>query len=447
VSGYATRRDAQRCRRLVAEVVSLLAAREQFFAANGIDSIAAFRQRRAEFTESGGDGREFGDVFLVVDDWTTLRQEYEQLEEAITNLAARGLGFGIHVVVSVNWWMGVRAQLRDAIGTRFELRLGDPSDSVIDRRAAQNVPTDAPGRGLTKDKLHFLAALPRVDADQRAASVATGTADLVARVSKAWPGPVAPPVRLLPREISLAALEQVATPAGRAFPLGIAESDLKPVYLDFSTDPHFIAFGDVESGKTNLLRTMLSGITSRYSAKEAAVIVVDYRRGLLGTVTGDHLLGYAGAEPVLNGLLAEVAEAMRQRLPGPDITAEQLRTRGWWEGPELFVVVDDYELVATGGRNPLSVLVEYLPQARDIGLHLIIARASGGASRAMFEPLLQRVKELGSPGIVLSGEKDEGVLIADVKASPQPAGRGTLARRRQGSALVQVAWTVQAEHA
>ncbi|HEY3610068.1 MAG TPA: type VII secretion protein EccCa, partial [Pseudonocardiaceae bacterium] len=51
VSGYATRRDAQRCRRLVAEVVSLLAAREQFFAANGIDSIAAFRQRRAEFSE------------------------------------------------------------------------------------------------------------------------------------------------------------------------------------------------------------------------------------------------------------------------------------------------------------------------------------------------------------------------------------------------------------
>jgi S-DNA-T family DNA segregation ATPase FtsK/SpoIIIE len=443
VSGYATRRDAQRCRRLVAEVVSLLAAREQFFAANGIDSIAAFRQRRTQFKEDtgsgGGDGREFGDVFLVVDDWTTLRQEYEQLEEAITNLAARGLGFGIHVVVSVNWWMGVRAQLRDAIGTRFELRLGDPSDSAMDRRAAQNVPTDAPGRGITKDKLHFLAALPRIDADQRAATVATGTADLVARISKAWPGPVAPPVRLLPREIALAALD--GPTAGRAFPLGIAESDLKPVYLDFSADPHFMSFGDVESGKTNLLRTILAGITTRYSAKEAAVIVVDYRRGMLDAVAEDHLLGYAGAEPVLNGLLTEVAEAMRQRLPGPDVTSEQLRTRGWWEGPELFVVVDDYELVATGGRNPLAVLVEFLPQARDIGLHLIVARASGGASRAMFEPLLQRVKELGSPGIVLSGDKDEGVLIADVKASQQPPGRGTLARRRQGSALVQVAWT------
>jgi DNA segregation ATPase FtsK/SpoIIIE, S-DNA-T family len=441
VSGYATRRDAQRCRRLVAEVVSLLTAREQFFAANGIDSIAAFRQRRAEFAEGEGDGREFGDVFLVVDDWTTLRQEYEQLEESITALAARGLGFGIHVVVSVNWWMGVRAQLRDAIGTRFELRLGDPSDSAMDRRAAQNVPADAPGRGITKEKLHFLSALPRIDSDQRAGTVATGTADLVARVTAAWTGPPAPPMRLLPREITLATVAEAATPTGRSFPLGIAESDLKPVYLDFSTDPHFMAFGDVESGKTNLLRAITTGITSRYTAKEAAVLVVDYRRGLLDVVTGDHLLGYAGAEPVLNGLLNDVAEGMRRRLPGPDVTSEQLRTRSWWDGPELFVVVDDYELIATGGRNPLAVLVEFLPQARDIGLHLIVARASGGASRAMFEPMLQRIKELGSPGIVLSGDKDEGVLIADVKASPQPPGRGTLARRRQGSALVQVAWT------
>jgi S-DNA-T family DNA segregation ATPase FtsK/SpoIIIE len=440
VSGYATRRDAQRCRRLVAEVVTLLAQREQFFAANGIDSVATFRARRSEFTE-GEDGREFGDVFLVVDDWTTLRQEYEQLEEAITNLAARGLGFGIHVVVSVNWWMGVRAQLRDAIGTRFELRLGDPSDSMMDRRAAQNVPQDAPGRGLTKDKLHFLTALPRIDGDQRAGSMAEGTTDLVRRVREAWQGPPAPPVRLLPQRVLPAEVAATTAPGGRAFPLGIAESDLKPVHIDLSADPHFVAFGDVGSGKSTLLRTIATGIMARYTPAEAAIIVVDYRRGLLGTVTGDHLLGYAGAEPVLAGLLVEVEQAMRTRLPGADVTAEQLRTRSWWSGPELFVIVDDYELVATSGRNPLAVLLEFLPQARDIGLHLILSRASGGASRALFEPVLQRVRELASPGIVLSGDKDEGVLLGDAKPSQQPPGRGTLVRRRQGSALVQVTCT------
>jgi S-DNA-T family DNA segregation ATPase FtsK/SpoIIIE len=231
----------------------------------------------------------------------------------------------------------------------------------------------------------------------------------------------------------------------RQVTLGIAESTLRPVYLDFAADPHFVAFGDVESGKSSLLRALVQGITSAYTPDEAAIIVADYRRGLLGAVPEPHLLGYAGAEGKLTDLIAECAQAMRNRLPGPSVTPEQLRNRSWWRGPELFVLVDDYELVATVGRNPLQPLLEFLPQARDIGLHVIIVRGSGGAGRALFEPVLQRLRELGSPGLIMSGTKDEGALLADVKPSPQPPGRGTLVSRRHGTGLVQVAWTKPVE--
>ncbi|SDZ10868.1 DNA segregation ATPase FtsK/SpoIIIE, S-DNA-T family [Amycolatopsis xylanica] len=440
-SGYATRRDAQRCRRVVAELTTLLEQREEFFAAHGIESIATFRERRADFTESR-EGREFGDVFLFVDNWTTIRQEYEKLEEQITALAQRGLGFGIHVIISLNQWMGIRAPLRDAIGTRFELRLGDPADSIIDRKTAQNVPADAPGRGLTADKLHFLGALPRVDSDQRPATIGDGGVDLVERLSLAWQGMRAPQVRLLPAEIPLDSLP--AAP-GKQVLLGIAESNLGPVALDFGSDPHFLAFGDVESGKSSLLRALAQGIMTAYTPDEAAIVVADYRRGLLDAVTGRHLLGYAGSETVLTGLIKECEQAMRGRLPGPDVTAEQLRNRSWWKGPELFILVDDYELVAQVGRNPLLPLLEFLPQARDIGLHIILARGAGGAGRALFEPVLQRIRELGSPGLVMAGSKDEGVLLGDVKPGPQPPGRGTLVSRRHGTGLIQIAWTKPAD--
>ncbi|MEU3771471.1 type VII secretion protein EccCa [Amycolatopsis keratiniphila] len=441
VSGYATRRDAQRCRRVVAELTTLLEQREEFFSANGIESITTFRQRRSEYQEST-DGREFGDVFLFVDNWTTIRQEYEQLEEQITSLASRGLGFGIHVVVSINQWMGMRAPLRDAIGTKFELRLGEPADSLIDRKIAQNVPADRPGRGLTADKLHFLAALPRIDSDQRPDTVGAGGLDLNRRISAAWKGAAAPQVRLLPPEVPLDSLE--AGPR-KQVTLGIAESNLRPVHLDFATEPHFVAFGDVESGKSSLLRAIAQGIVSKYSPEEAAIVVADYRRGMLGAVPDSHLLGYAGSETVLSGLIDQCQQAMRNRLPGPDVTPEQLRNRSWWRGPELFVLVDDYEMVATVGRNPLQPLLEFLPQARDIGLHLVIARGSGGAGRSLFEPVLQRIRELGSPGLVMSGSRDEGALLGDVKPGPQPAGRGVLVSRRHGTGLVQVAWTKPVE--
>jgi ESX secretion system protein EccC len=442
VSGYAVRRDAERCRRVVAEVATLLSQREQLFAEHGIDSIASFRQQRAKYAVDP-DGREFGDVFLVIDDWATVRAEYEFLEATITKIATRGLGFGIHVIISTTWWLNMPAPLRDSMGTKIELRLGDPSDSMIDRRVAMNVPKGKPGRGITTDKLHMLGALPRIDGDCQVDTLQAGTADLVRRVTQAWPGKPAPPMRLLPRELSQESMAAAWDRPGRAIPLGLGESDLQPVYLDFDTEPHFLAFADVECGKTALLRSLADGITRRYTPEEARIILVDYRRGLLGAVEGEHLLGYAGSEPVLEDFVSQVATAMRDRLPGPDITPEQLRRRDWWTGRELFLLVDDYELVASPGKlvHPLAPLLDYLPHARDIGLHVIIARGSGGASRAVFDPVIQRIRELGSPGMVMSGDRDEGVLLGDVRPSTQPPGRGTLVRRRAGNQLVQVTWT------
>ena len=105
------------------------------------------------------------------------------------------------------------------------------------------------------------------------------------------------------------------------------------------------------------------------------------------------------------------------------------------------MLVDDYDLVASGGGNPLSTLLDLLPQARDIGLHLVITRRAGGAARALYEPVLQRLRELDSPGLLMSGNREEGALIGNLKPSIQPAGRGFLVRRRDGTQLIQTAWS------
>jgi len=80
-------------------------------------------------------------------------------------------------------------------------------------------------------------------------------------------------------------------------------------------------------------------------------------------------------------------------------------------------------------------------RSRDIGLHVIIARRAGGASRALYDPVIQRMRELDSPGFLMSGNKEEGALLGNIKPSQQPPGRGTLVRRSDGVQLVQTAWT------
>ena len=79
-------------------------------------------------------------------------------------------------------------------------------------------------------------------------------------------------------------------------------------------------------------------------------------------------------------------EELRRRLPGEGLTPAELRARSWWSGPEVVVLVDDLELLGGDGGSPLAPLLPYLPQARDLGLHVVAARHSGGGGRALFEP-------------------------------------------------------------
>jgi S-DNA-T family DNA segregation ATPase FtsK/SpoIIIE len=108
------------------------------------------------------------------------------------------------------------------------------------------------------------------------------------------------------------------------------------------------------------------------------------------------------------------------------------------------VLVDDYDLVAAGPANPLLPLLDHLAQARDVGLHLIIARRAGGASRALFEPILQRLRELGTPALVMAGDRDEGALVGNVRPGPLPPGRAWFVTRKHGARLIQVAYLPEA---
>ncbi|MFI7603608.1 type VII secretion protein EccCa [Micromonospora sp. NPDC049366] len=431
VGGVSGRADPTAVRRTVGEVATLLAERERRFAELGVESMAAYRRRRA--TATGQPTLDpFGDVFLVVDGWTTLRAEYDDLEPLITDLATRGLSYGVHVVTTALRWLDFRPAIRDLFGSRLELRLGDPGDSLVARRAAANVPEKVPGRGITAESLHFLTALP-----QLAASTAD-TAGLVKRVAEAWPGRPAPRVRLLPPVLPYAELDLTAT-AGLRLPVGIAEADLRPVALDFAGEPHFVVFGDAECGKSSFLRALATTIVTRFTPEQARVILVDYRRSLLGAIESPHLIGYGTAAAHTADLVESAAGYLARRIAGPEVTGQQLRDRSWWSGPELFVLVDDYDLVATGPTNPLRALEEYLPQARDVGLHLVLVRRSGGAGRAQYEPIVQRLRELSTAGLVMAGNPEEGALVGSVRPGPLPPGRGRLVTRREGVRLVQLA--------
>ncbi|MGW5648615.1 type VII secretion protein EccCa [Saccharopolyspora sp. NPDC003752] len=433
VGGIAGRMDGERVSRTVAEVQSVLANREKRFAQLGVESMAEYRAMRRQGKVPDDP---FGDVFLVVDNWGTLRADFEQHDQTIRQLASRGLTYGVHLMVTTSRWADIHSALRDQLGTRLELRLGDSIDSVIDMRAAAGVPRN-PGRGLTMDKLHFLSAVPRIDGLRRTDDLAQGARRLSEAVADNWDGPEAAQVRMLPSVLDAADLP---APEGKLrVALGLGESDLQPVWHDFNQQPHLTVLGDNASGKTGLLRLIADAIPKQYAPGEAELILVDSRRVLLEAVPDEYRRGFAFSAAAAAELVGQAAGELRERLPGVDVTPQQLQRRDWWSGPEVFILVDDYDLLASGMGGPLDALLDLLPQATDIGLHVILARSAAGSSRLSMDSVVRRMQESNTPDLALSCPPTEMPLLNGMRPQQLPAGRAHLVTRRSAT-LLQTGW-------
>jgi DNA segregation ATPase FtsK/SpoIIIE, S-DNA-T family len=430
VGGVCGKSDPERVRATVRQVRALIAERELCFREHGIDSMAEARARgrTGQLT-----AEESADVVLVIDNWGALMRDYEDLAEELAEIAATGLQHGVHLVITAGRWAEIRPAIREAFGTRLELRLNDPMESDFGRRIAETVPTGAPGRGVTPDGLHFQIALPRMDDRAELAGVGEALSNLVRELDLRWTGDPAPEVRVLPERITR---EELAPAAGPGIVIGIEELTLAPVELDLAgVDQHLLVLGEAGSGRTTVLRTLAQALATRYSPDQARLVVVDFRRGLQDLAQLPLGVQFASRPPKVEELMAELREltvARLQALDRPDAPH--------WDGPEVYILVDDYDLAAASQPNPLSGLSDLIFQGRDAGIHVVLARASGGASRAMLDQVISRLVESGAPGLLLSGDPHEGPLIRGVRAEPLPPGRARLLRRRDRPALVQLGY-------
>ena len=396
-----------------------------------VERVIARLQNVVRRRAAGGQVDGYSDTFLVIDGWAVARQEFDGLEDAVTAIAAQGLSVGVHVVVAAARWGELRPALKDQLGTRIELRLGDPAESEFDRKRARLLAERPAGYGITREGLELVIASPRLDGFESWPTAA-------AAIRSRNPGVVAPAVTSLPTTVPYdAAVAQSPT----AVVLGVGGEEVGPITVDVTGTPHVLIVGEAGCGKTAALRTLCREVMRVNDTASAELLVVDLRRTLLGVVETDHLRSYVMSTNEAEAQLSALAAELRARLPHDTVTQRQLRDRSWWSGPDVYVVVDDYDLVAAGSVNPVSALLELVPYARDVGLHLVVARGSGGAARAMFDPVLAALRDVGCLGLMMSAGPDEGALLGSVRPSPLPPGRGTVIRRGRPDGHVQVAWT------
>lgn len=457
--------DPYGVRRTVAELLALVRERKRSFLECGIASMEMFRRRKfgGEAGPVPDDG--FGDVYLVIDNYRALAEENEVLIEQVNVIINQGPSFGVHVVVTADRESELRPPVRSGFGSRIELRLAAVEDAKLVRsRFAKDVPVK-PGRGMVavnyvrldsdpQAGLHTLVARPALGSTPDNVFECDSVVAAVSRLTSAQ----APPVRRLPARFGVEQVRELASRDTRqgvgagGIAWAISELDLAPVYLNFAENSHLMVTGRRECGRTTTLATIMSEIGRLYAPgassapppapgrPSAQVWLVDPRRQLLTALGSDYVERFAYNLDGVVAMMGELAAALAGREPPPGLSAEELLSRSWWSGPEIFLIVDDIQQLPPGFDSPLHKAVPFVNRAADVGLHVIFTRTFGGWSSAGSDPMLRALHQANAPLLVMDADPDEGFIRGKMKGGPLPRGRGLLIAEDTG-VFVQVAAT------
>lgn len=430
--------DREGVSRTIASIEGLILAREASFKRYQID-VAEFRDRRFGADGSVGGATDpddkFGDVFLVIDNFSDLFDKDATMGERAIAIARQGLSYGVHIMTTATAWLvGQKQQLVNVSNARIQLRLSNPDETQMgegfERKKAARNTLDRPGFGLTRDGFELLIGVPElVGADGgRVATRDLGT--LIAELTGA--GRVESLARL-PERIPLAEVAAAFVDSTDPFtlPFGIGETALQPAALPTLLVPNMLVVGRQSCGKTTTLAALGQMITARCTPEQAQITIIDPKTSLIGRIQGEHVRAYAYTTDDIDTAITELAQLLRDRLPPSGLSQDELLNRSTWDGPHHFVLIDDeQELRPHGimGKNaataPLWGLME---RGREIGLHVVASRLPGNwAGVSVTNPFLQKMTGSRAPTLFMDNDPAAVKVFGRISAQQLPPGRGLL---------------------
>ncbi|MBY5163105.1 FtsK/SpoIIIE domain-containing protein [Salsipaludibacter albus] len=156
------------------------------------------------------------------------------------------------------------------------------------------------------------------------------------------------------------------------------------VELDLVGDgPHALVAGTTGSGKSELLRTLVTGLALRHTTDDVVFVLVDYKGGSAFRTCADlpHTVGLvtdldeALGERALRSLRAELRRRERVLAAAgvDDLPSHRAAGSPGEALPRLVVVIDEFATMASELPDFLDALVGVAQRGRSLGLHLVLA--------------------------------------------------------------------------
>ena len=475
--GLVTDLDGRTTARALRSLGAELTRREQILAAHGVVDIASLPA-----------DVDLARLVIVVDEFATLAEELPDFVPGLVGIAQRGRSLGVHLVLATQRPSGVVSpEIRANCTLRICLRTTDEADSrdVLGTVDAAHLPVDLPGRAYLRSgsgtpvavQVARVAGTPDAARDRAPearvqlwpmrpppsrAPGRSGTTDLT-RLCRAViahaealgrPLPHRPWLPPLPDRILAADVATFPSPRPRGAPrvgscLPIGLVDLPDVQardlleLDLAEGGTWLAVGGPRSGRTTLLRTVLSEAVHRFGPDELHVYTIE--AGGSALVADTELLPHAGTS--IRGEDTFRAVRLVDRL-GREVAARRAGTTGD-RPPLILLLVDGLEALGTllDDADPArgsAALLRLLRDGAAVGLTCVATadravpggRLAAVASQRLVLPLPDRadyavagiaardVPEARTAGRALIGEAALECQLALPRALPTTYGAG-----------------------
>ena len=238
-------------RQFVRYLFRIVENRKTVFEETGSEGFAEYRKTVsgeagsegfAEYRKSGAD---MPAIVVMIDGYAALSELYEDVDEQLTLFSRDAFRYGVYLVLTCVTTRDVRYKMSTNFKMAVTFELIDKSYSDIVGRTEGVEPESFRGRGLVKleKPLEFQAALPEL----RGAAGITRTKDAVREIAENETR-MAAPIPIMPDKIDIAKLN--GDKAG--FLIGLYDSDLTPVPLDFSAFTSLIITGEPGCGKSTV---------------------------------------------------------------------------------------------------------------------------------------------------------------------------------------------------
>lgn len=409
VGGVVMGDDDEKLNKLMKLLKKEIDKRKLLFSNLGVSNLVSYRQ---------ASGDDLPAIVLLLDNYSALVELYPSIEDIFVQLSREAGNYGIHLVITANGTSAIKFKISQNFKLAIALQMTDKGDytSIVGKTNGLE-PSPVNGRGLIKIgiPIEFQTALPVYGLNEADRSAALK--NLFEKISRVWKGKKAKAIPILPDVLKYEDMLEYdelrfAMQTGENLvPFGLTTEDLDPVFIDLGEISCFMVTGQVQSGRTTVLKSIVSTLASKGGLNKTYIIDSN-NAGLYQYKSAPGLKAYITEVGMLSAVVDEIAEELEDRknelINRRRDSEGTFNEKDYLEGlAQINFIVDEYsDFMGMADEQTKTKIETMIRKYKGLRFCLMISGLSDEISRNGYDSFTKAMTEYQC-GLIIGGSFDQ----------------------------------------